>query len=93
MGAIVGAAGLIFFAYFGFENLANLSDETKHASKTIPRALLFSILITTAIYIAIAISTVRLVGWEALSESDAPLALAAEKGFGTVGVTVWWDTC
>jgi amino acid transporter len=37
VGAIVGAAGLVFFAYFGFENLANISEETKNATKTIPK--------------------------------------------------------
>lgn len=88
LGAIMSATGLVFFAYFGFENLANISEETKNASRTIPRALLFSILITTAIYVGIALSTVALVGWEALSKSDAPLSLAAEKGFGSVGVVV-----
>ena len=88
IGAIMGAAGLIFFAYFGFENLANISEETKNASRTIPRALLLSILITTSIYVAIAVSASALVGWEALSKSDAPLTLAAEKGFGNVGIVI-----
>lgn len=88
VGAILAAAGLVFFAYFGFENLANISEETKNATKTIPRALVLSILITTAIYIAIAISAVALAGWEELSLSEAPLALAAEKAFGKTGVTI-----
>ena len=88
IGALMSAAGLVFFAYFGFENLANISEETKDASRTIPRALLLSILITTAVYIAIAFSASALVGWEALSESDAPLSLAAEKGFGSAGVVI-----
>ena len=88
IGGIMGAVGLVFFAYFGFENLANLSEETKNAHKTIPRALLMSILITTVIYMAIAISAISLVGWEELASSKAPLALVAEKGFGTVGVII-----
>jgi APA family basic amino acid/polyamine antiporter len=88
IGAIVGAAGLIFFAYFGFENLANIAEETKNAPRTIPRALVISIAITTGIYILIAVSAVALVGWESLSSSDAPLAQATEKAFGRTGVTV-----
>jgi len=85
-GAIVGAAGLIFFAYFGFENLANIAEETKNARRTIPVALVVSIAVTTVIYIMVAASAVALVGWEALSQSDAPLAFAAEKVFGRPGV-------
>jgi APA family basic amino acid/polyamine antiporter len=88
VGAILAAAGLVFFAYFGFENLANISEETKDATRTIPRALMLSIVITTVIYISIAVSAVALAGWEELSLSEAPLALAAEKAFGKTGVTV-----
>lgn len=88
IGAILGAAGLVFFAYFGFENLANIAEETKNATRTIPRAFVLSIAITTAIYIAIAVSAVALAGWEELSLSEAPLALAVEKAFGKTGVTV-----
>jgi APA family basic amino acid/polyamine antiporter len=87
-GAIIGAAGLVFFAYFGFENLANIAEETKNAPRTIPRALVISIAVTTGIYILIAVSAIALVGWESLSSTDAPLALAAEKAFGRTGVTV-----
>jgi basic amino acid/polyamine antiporter, APA family len=88
IGAIIGAAGLVFFAYFGFENLANISEETRNASRTIPKALIISIAATTGIYILIAASAIALVEWEELSSTDAPLALAAEKAFGKVGVTV-----
>jgi basic amino acid/polyamine antiporter, APA family len=87
-GAIMSAAGLAFFAYFGFENLANISEETKNAPRTIPKALIISIAVTTGVYILVAVSAVALVGWEWLSSTEAPLALAAEKAFGKVGVTV-----
>jgi hypothetical protein len=87
VGAILGAAGLAFFAYFGFENLANISEETKNATRTIPRALMISIAITTAVYIIVALSAIALVGWEELSLTEAPLALAAEKAFGRSGLT------
>lgn len=87
-GAILAAAGLVLFAYYGFENLANVAEETKNASKTIPKALIISIIATTMIYILVAMSAIALVGWENLSSSDAPLAMAAEKAFGRIGVNV-----
>jgi basic amino acid/polyamine antiporter, APA family len=79
---------LVFFAYYGFENISNISEETKNPTRTIPRALLFSILVTTIIYILVAISTVALVGWEELSRSNAPLALAASKVLGNNGIII-----
>ena len=85
-GAIVAAASLIFFAYYGFENLANISEETKNASKVIPKALIISIAVTTAVYILVALSAITLLGWEELSSSEAPLASAAERAFGKMGV-------
>jgi APA family basic amino acid/polyamine antiporter len=87
-GAILGAAGLAFFAFFGFENLANIAEETKDAIRTIPKALVISVAATTAIYISVSAAAVALVGWEELSTSNAPLALAAEKAFGMTGVTL-----
>jgi APA family basic amino acid/polyamine antiporter len=86
LGAMLSSAGLTFFAYFGFENIVNIADETKNPSKTIPKALLVSIITTTIIYILVALSTSALVGWKELSLSEAPLALAAEKVFGNQGV-------
>lgn len=85
---ILASTILVFFAYYGFENISNISEETKNPTRTIPRALLFSILVTTIIYILVAISVVALVGWEELSNSDAPLALAASKALGSNGVIV-----
>jgi APA family basic amino acid/polyamine antiporter len=87
-GAIAAAASVIFFAYMGFENLANISEETKNASKVIPKALIISIVVTSAVYILVALSAITLVGWKELSLSGAPLASAAERSFGKIGVTV-----
>jgi len=45
-------------------------------------ALILSITISTILYIAVAIAAVSVVGWKALSESAAPLALVAQTAFG-----------
>ncbi|HKG88649.1 MAG TPA: APC family permease, partial [Nitrososphaeraceae archaeon] len=87
-GTILGGAGLIFFAYYGFENIVNIADETKNPVKVIPKALLISIAVTSAIYILVAISTSALVEWKAMSLSEAPLSLAAEKAFGGQGIII-----
>lgn len=84
--AVISAAGLVFFSYTGFENMANIAEETKNPSKVLPRALLLAILITTITYIVVAISSLALTdGWSKLSASDAPLATAAESAFGMSG--------
>ncbi|MBW1839217.1 MAG: amino acid permease [Deltaproteobacteria bacterium] len=82
MSGIVGAAALLFFAFIGFENIANISEEAKNATKIIPRALILSLIISTILYILVAISAVSVIGWEGLSMSSAPLADVAVAGMG-----------
>lgn len=79
---ILAAAALIFFAYLGFEDIANISEETKNPKKVMPKAFILSITITTILYALTAVATVSLADWSELSASPAPLALAASKVFG-----------
>jgi APA family basic amino acid/polyamine antiporter len=78
----LSAAALIFFAYIGFEEIANISEESKAPRKMLPKALLASVAITTALYIAVSMAAVSLVGWEQLAESKAPLAFAVSSVLG-----------
>ncbi|MBS3064774.1 MAG: amino acid permease, partial [DPANN group archaeon] len=71
---LISGAALIFFAFLGFEGVVRLSEETKNPKKVIPKALILSIIITTIIYILVAISAVSVLGWERLAMSNAPLA-------------------
>jgi basic amino acid/polyamine antiporter, APA family len=79
---ILAASSLVFFAYIGFDNMANLSEETKRPEKTVPRGLLIAVAISTVLYLAVGLTAVGLVGWQQLSTSDAPLALAASVTLG-----------
>jgi len=82
---IVLAFVLVFFAFIGFEDMANVAEEVKRPSKTIPKGIMLSVLITTVIYILVSLASIRAVGWEQLAESSAPLAIVAEQKFGEQG--------
>jgi APA family basic amino acid/polyamine antiporter len=79
---VLAASSLIFFAYIGFEDVANIAEETKHPKKVLPRALLLSIVITAILYVLTSVSAVSLANWKDLGNSPAPLALAASKSIG-----------
>ncbi len=79
---VISSTALIFFAFLGFEDIVRLSEETKNPTKTIPRALILSIAITTLLYILTAAAAVAVVGWQKLAASPAPLALVAQTVFG-----------
>ncbi len=78
---IFAAAALIFFAYIGFEDIVNVSEETKKARKMIPRALMLAVAISTILYVLTSISVVSLADWKDLSKTPAPLALAVSNSF------------
>ncbi len=84
--SIISATSLIFFAYIGFEDVANIAEETKNPKKVIPAALILSLLISTVIYILVTIVAVSVVppAQLALSSQSAvvsqgPLALVATQ--------------
>jgi APA family basic amino acid/polyamine antiporter len=79
---LLRATTLVFFAYLGFEQIASLSEEAKDARKSVPLAILVAIAVTTALYIAVAIASVSVLGWEELSLSQAPLADVVEASTG-----------
>jgi len=80
---VVIAFVLIFFAFIGFEDMANVAEEVKKPKKTIPRAIILSVLISGIIYILVSLAVVRVVNWEELATSAAPMALVAERGLGS----------
>ena len=82
LSGILKASVLIFFAYLGFEDIVNLSEEAKNPERDIPKALVFSVLITAILYVLVAIAVVSLVDWQELGVSSSPLALAASKSMG-----------
>ena len=88
LGGVFSSAALVFFAYLGFEGIIKLREETKNAERTIPKGMLYAILISSVVYVLVAISAVSIVGWEALSQSTAPMALVASTILGGYAFTV-----
>ena len=82
---IILAFVLIFFAFIGFEDMANVAEEVRRPHKTIPRAIILSIIITGAIYILVSLAVIRVLPWQELSQSSAPLADVAAGVLGNNG--------
>jgi amino acid transporter len=80
---LIEAGVLIFFSYLGFEGITRLAEETENPEKNIPKAIIYSLVITTIIYILVGIAAVSVVPWQELSQAKAPLALVAERVFGS----------
>ena len=82
----VGAgAVLAFFAFIGFEDIVNMAEEVSNPERTMPRAILIGLALTTVIYALVTVATVRAVPVDALSGSERPLALVWQAGRGGEG--------
>lgn len=79
---VFSSAALIFFAFVGFEAIVRLSEETKKPQKTIPKALLIAIVVTTVLYMLVAIAAISIIPPAELAASDAPLADVASRALG-----------
>ena len=72
----IGFASLLaFFAFIGFEDLANVVEEAKAPRRDIPRAMAWTLIISTVLYVAVAAIAVAAVPRAELATSAAPLSL------------------
>lgn len=88
LNGIFSAASLIFFAYIGFEEIVNLSEDTKKARKTIPKALVIALGVSTLFYILVSVSAVSILGADRLGKSSAPLAEAVSAVMPKGGIVM-----
>lgn len=73
---IMQAAGMIIFAYIGFDSVSSAAQEIKNPSKNIPRAILIIIAVCAVIYVSFACVIVGLVYYKDLIGDAAPVATA-----------------
>lgn len=79
----VGAAAVLaFFAFIGFEDIVNMAEEVSDPERTMPRAILAALVLTTAIYVLVTVATVRVVPLDILGASERPLALVWQAAQG-----------
>jgi len=83
------ASALIFFAYIGFEDIANISEETVNARNAVPKAILIALIISTILYVLVSISVVSIVPWQELAASNAPISLVGGAIFGPSGTFIF----
>ena len=82
---ITTAGGLIFFAYIGFDAVATGSEESKDPGRDLPIAIVGSLVISTVLYVLVAVAAVGVAPIKVMTQSknsDAPLSAALEAGTG-----------
>ena len=80
--AVSGGAILAFYAFIGFEDMVEVTEETKDASHTLPKAILMTIAITSLIYLLVMTAAILSMPPTELAKSKTPLSLIYEKHTG-----------
>ena len=75
---ILRAAGVVFFAYVGFDAVSTAAAEARRPQRTIPIGLIATVLISTALYVAIGVVMTGLVDYHSLNVAD-PLVEAVRE--------------
>ena len=86
--SILGSSLVAVFAFLGFEHLVNISEEMKEPTRTLPRALFLTLIITAGLYFVVVWIAVVAVAPAELGASQAPLALVFERLTGAPLVTM-----
>ncbi len=78
VGGVLAATALLFTSFIGYEYIATMAGEAKNAHRTIPMAMITTVLISTIVFAGIAYITLIGAPQDELAASDAPLLLVAD---------------
>ena len=85
---VARGAGVIFFAYIGFDAVSTAAQESKHPQRDMPIGILGSLAICTVLYILVALVLTGVVHYSRLSVPD-PIAVAVDTmGLGWLAMLV-----
>jgi len=74
---ILRGAGVVFFAYIGFDAVSTAAQEAKNPQKDMPTGIMGSLVICTILYILVAIVLTGIVSYDKLNVSD-PIAVGID---------------
>lgn len=88
---IFQGASLAFYAFIGFEDIVNVSEEVKDPQRNVPRAIILALTIAGGVYILVSWLATRVLTPSALAASSAPLldvVAQAQPSFPRVVFTI-----
>lgn len=83
-GRAISGAALVIFAYFGFESIVNLVEETKEPGEQLPKAIIVSLIVSTILYFLVSLAALALGSPAELQKSDAPFSDLTRSSYPTV---------
>ncbi len=87
---VLSASLVAFFAFIGFDDVVNLVEETQDPKRTMPLAIIISLIAVTVIYFLVVFVAVQSVPLDVLAQSTAPVGLLFNEltGFSPFAITL-----
>ena len=70
---VTSGAFLAFYAFIGFEDMVNLAEEVKQPETTMPKAIIIALLLSSLLYVLVAVVAILGLPLDELAASKAPL--------------------
>ncbi len=86
---VLRGAGVIFFAYIGFDAVSTSAQEARNPQRDMPRGILGSLAVCTVLYVLVSGVMVGLVPYREMLNEPAPLVVAIEAAAGRAAGTSW----
>ncbi|MFD9006595.1 amino acid permease [Streptomyces sp. NPDC059582] len=86
MAGVSAAGATLFFSYIGFDAASTAGEEARNAQRDLPRAIMLSLVIVTALYVLVAAVAVGARPWRQFDDSEAALAQIMRD---VTGQTFW----
>lgn len=82
---IGGATLLCFYSFLGFEDMVNVAEEVRDVRRTLPRAILVTLVVTLLLYLLLCTAAVLTLPPAELAASEAPLVDLYARATGGSG--------
>jgi len=88
---IARAAGVIFFAYIGFDAVSTAAQEAKNPQRDLPIGIIATLIVCTLLYISVAVVLTGIVPWQRLIDDAAPVVNSLKQlGITTGSHSLHW---
>ena len=86
---VLRGAGVIFFAYIGFDAVSTSAQEARNPQRDMPRGILGSLAICTVLFVLVSGVMVGIVPYRQMLNEPAPLVVAVEAAAQRAAGTAW----
>jgi APA family basic amino acid/polyamine antiporter len=76
---VMGAAAIIFFAFYGFDAISTAAEEAKNPKRDLTIGIVGSMVLCTLIYMVVAAAALGAASYETFSKSPEPLAFVLRE--------------